>query len=329
MRVLYIGSGAVNLTLAGWMHSSTSQTSFLVSNPQHELIRTQAFQCQLPGDRNFRVYRCKAVHSLEGMKTPDLIIFGVKSHLLHQLIDQVKTAFGTDVTVASVLNGVKHVELLREAFAKCVFLTIGHNAYRTSDLAAVAMGGSVVVSSFGAEKEADQLHAILKRKISTDRTLDPMAVAHCKLIMNLNNALLTLVQFHHHRERDLPVLQQLVSNMIWEGVRVIRKHGVKEVSIPGAPSWLLVFLSRIMPQFIALPIFKKRMAKYPITSMAQDLEGGARKTEVEDINGYFLELADGYGVDVPYNRAIYSCFKEWVESGMEKDHTPSDVLGLV
>lgn len=47
MRVLYVGSGAVNLCLAGWMHSGTGQSTFLVRTPDNELIRTQAFQCRL------------------------------------------------------------------------------------------------------------------------------------------------------------------------------------------------------------------------------------------------------------------------------------------
>jgi len=318
MTILYVGSGAVNLALAGWMHSGTRQTLFLVRSANHELIRTKTFQCRLPGDVNTRVYTCAAYSSLEGVEKPDLVIFGVKSYALDGVVQQVLTAFGPDIPVLSVLNGVRHVELLTEKFKTPNFCTIGFNAYRTSPIVSIATDGVVVLSSAMNKTPIMQfLHSTLKKKISVVLANNPMDVAHCKLIVNLGNALLTLVAFHDNRRYQLVELQKLTAVLIWEGVQVMKKSGVKEARISGIPTWFVFWLNKMLPSFITVPVFERKMRLWSINSMAQDLKNGSATTELEDINGYFLKLAERVGVQVPVNKAIYTIFKEWKENGSQ------------
>ncbi|MBL4586706.1 MAG: hypothetical protein JKX84_06590 [Flavobacteriales bacterium] len=306
----------MNLALAGWMHSGTRQTSFLVRSADHELIRTQAFQCRLPGDKHTRVYTCKAFASLDGIEKPDLVVFGVKSYALDGVVQQVLDAFGSDIPVMSVLNGMYHVELLTKKFKTAIFCTIGFNAYRTSPIISIAAGGTIALSSAKNDGAIVQyLYKTLKKKISVTLTDSPMDVAHCKLVINLGNALLTLVAFHDNRRRQLPELQKLTANLLWEGVRVMKKNGVKEVRISGMPPWILLWLSKVLPSFITLPIFEKKMRSTVINSMAQDLKNGVATTELEDINGYFLQLAEKVGIDIPVNKAVYGIFKQWQKDG--------------
>jgi len=70
VKVLYVGSGAVNMCLAGWMHAGLRSTSFLVRTADNELVQSQSFKCRLPGNKNERVYPCKAFATLEGQEGP-------------------------------------------------------------------------------------------------------------------------------------------------------------------------------------------------------------------------------------------------------------------
>jgi hypothetical protein len=94
------------------------------------------------------------------------------------------------------------------------------------------------------------------------------------------------------------------------------------------PPWLLIRLSKWLPKSIILPIFEKKLKANSINSMAQDLEAGAANTELEDINGYFLNMADSAGVEVPYNRALFTIFKEWKENG-DQPLKPSELLSRI
>lgn len=329
MNVLYIGSGAVNLCLAGWMHSGTTQTSFLVRTPDNELIRTQAFQCRLPGDKNTRVYKCRAFASLEGVERPDLVVFGVKSYSLDAAVEKVIAAFGTDIPVMSVLNGVRHVEVLESKFKTAMFATIAFNAYRTSQIVAVAEGGTVALSSKNLkDPKVQAVHNILKRKISVTVVNRPIDAARCKLVINLGNALLTIVAYHKNRGRQMDVLQKISAQLLWEGVQTIKKAGTKEVRIPGMPPWILLRLGTMLPKSIILPIFEKKLRSTKINSMAQDVEAGQAQTELEDINGYLIDLADKVGSEIPYNRALYHIFKQWVADGAQP-LTPSELLSRI
>lgn len=300
------------------MHSGTISTTFLVRVADNELMRAKGFQCRLPGDKNARVYRSTAIASLENAERPDLVVIGVKSYSLTEVLDKLEAAFGKDIPVMSVLNGVRHVEEISRKFDNAIFATIAFNAFRISEISAEAVGGSIALSTTSADKTTmNEVHEILKRKISVTMADNPYDAAHCKLVMNLGNALLSMVGFHNHRNRELDVLQKITATVLWEGVQVIRKNGTKEVRISGMPTWPLIWMSKKLPTFIVLPIFEKKMQASSINSMAQDLQKGSDHTEVEDINGYLVQLADKLGVEIPYNRALYELFKQWVRSGAQ------------
>ena len=330
LRVLYVGSGAVNLCLAGWMHSGTSITQFLVRTPENELIRTQAFQCRLPGDKNKRVYKCQAFASLDRVERPDLIVIGVKNYSLTTALGAIESAFGNEVPVMSVLNGVEHVDLISARFKDAIFATIAFNAFRNSQIDAVAVGGTVGLSASDPNsKGLEAVHKILKRKISVSLVKNPRDAAMCKLVINLGNALLTIVGFHNNRNQQLDILQKLTAEILNEGIDVLKKAEVNEAKISGMPRWFLIRLSKILPQKIILPIFEKKLKANSINSMAQDVAAGANQTELEDINGYFVKLADELGVEVPYNKALYHLFKKWLSEGNQEPVKPSKLLSAI
>jgi 2-dehydropantoate 2-reductase len=275
------------------------------------------------------VYKCEVFASLDGVERPDLVVIGVKSYSLDQVMDTISDHFGNDIPVMSVLNGVRHIDVISSRFPNAIFATIAFNAYRASQIAAVAVGGTAGLSAFDPKNKAmEKVRYILKRKISVGIAKNPNDAAHCKLVINLGNALLTIVGFHENRRRELGIVQQLMAEIHWEGVRAIRKAGIKEARVPGMPPWILLWASKTLPQFIILPIFEKKMRANSINSMAQDLESGSDTTELEDINGYLISLADKVGVEAPYNKALYGIFKEWVK-GDRQPLKPSELVSRI
>lgn len=312
------------------MHSGTTHTQFLVRTPQNDLLRTQAFQCRLPGDKNKRVYKCEAYASLEGVQRPDLVVIGVKNYSLTEALDKVEEAFGKDISIMSVLNGVEHVDEISSRFNDAIFATIAFNAFRNSEIEAEAVGGAVGLSASNPDSEAlVEVNKILKRKIRVTLVSNPKDAALCKLVINLGNALLTIVGFHNNRSQELDVLQKLTAEILNEGVDVLKMAGVKEAKISAMPRWLLIRLSKMLPQKIILPIFEKKLKANSINSMAQDVSAGSIQTELEDINGYFIRLAKEVGVEVPYNKALYVLFKKWLEEGGQEPVKPSQLLSAI
>lgn len=327
--MLFVGSGAVNLCLAGWIHSGTSLMQFLVRRPDNPLIASGSFQCLLPGNPNKRLYQCEAFATLEGVSKPDLIVVGVKNYSLQNLLGKIEGAFGKDVPILSVLNGVSHVQMISERFSDALFATIVFNAYRTSPTEAIAVGNSIGLSAANSSSPMlGRLQRVLEKKATITMVNNPLDAAHCKLIINLGNALLTIVAFHENRTRELNILQKITAELMNEGVDVLKQVGVKEAKISGMPPWFLIRLTKLLPQWVILPIFEKKLKANSINSMAQDVSAGSDQTELEYLNGYLLQLADKMGLEVPYNRALYNIFKDWITNG-DQPLTPSELLSNI
>lgn len=76
----------------------------------------------------------------------------------------------------------------------------------------------------------------MKGKVEVIQHSDPFDVACNKMIINLGNALMSLVGFHDKIYCDIKELQHLSAHLFWEGVLVMKANGVKEVDMPGLPA---------------------------------------------------------------------------------------------
>ncbi|MCF8257328.1 MAG: hypothetical protein K9J06_07230 [Flavobacteriales bacterium] len=324
-HILFYGSGAVNLSLIGWLDRKDLRITVLAREGSATAIGSHGVRVECRG--LVSVARPKVVTSLSDADRPDLIVIGVKAYSLDEVVSDILANYDREMPVLSVLNGIRHVDYLSSKFTNAFFATICFNAYRTEPWAAVAMsrGPLVFTWSRAADKRIRRAtFDLLKGRVEAMQGSDAQDVAYNKLIVNLANALMTMVGFHDHRDRDIAQLQHIASRVMWEGVKVLKANGVKEQRIPGLPTWRMLWMGRYMPQFITVPIFRKKMAASAINSMAQDVERGCQ-TELEEINGRFLSLADRSSVPVPYNRAVYQIFKEWVASAAGP-LSPAEVL---
>ena len=99
--------------------------------------------------------------------------------------------------------------------------------------------------------------------------------------------------------------------MMLEGINILKAEGIVEERIKGLPSWTLLKASAVLPQLITAPLFRKNLKKMGMSSMAQDIfKRNASDTELDDINGYMLSLADKHRMTAPYNHAVYRLCKE-------------------
>lgn len=259
-----------------------------------------------------------ASNKLDDLNTPDLIVIGVKGYSLEAVANQLLEKFGGAIPVLSVLNGVDHVHLLTRKFDEALFATIGFNAFRLTPTESETAGDLITLSGSKAHSHMLQnLHSMLKHNTAISVADNPVDVASCKLIINLGNALLTLVAYHKNRDRQLKELQWLAANLMWEGVLVMQANGIKEVTVPALPPWWLLRLSKMLPAFIVVPIFKRKLRNTKINSMAQDIENESPSTEIEELNGYLLTLAENVGVHTPVNTVVYNRFKEWVKGNRQ------------
>jgi 2-dehydropantoate 2-reductase len=164
----------------------------------------------------------------------------------------------------------------------------------------------------------------VKTEIS-ERFLD---VAHTKLVLNLTNSFSTLIGFHFY---DIPasrmgLIGKLFTRQLLEGVKVVKAAGYKEGKINGNFRWWMLSVLSKLPQFIGKGLFSAYSNNFFASSMAQDIiQRKSNVSELEYLNGYLLELAWKYGVEVPVNRVVYELCRE---AFSKPEFTPVDAADI-
>jgi ketopantoate reductase len=233
----------------------------------------------------------------------------------------VREQLGDRPIVVSMANGIDNQRILPKFFSKVIYCVVSYNARRE---APVVVGyqrkGPLLIgtldNSLGDELRLVQ--SILARGAQTlivDRLADTV---HTKIVFNLTNALDALVGRGARPLSSLATYQKLLSQTLWEGVRVIRAAGFREYRVPGIPRFALLHLLAVVPGFLTRPLFKREIRAMRMSSMTQDVMlRGAHDTELESITGYIVRLAAEHGVPAPYNSAIYRLGREKFHPGFE------------
>jgi len=135
--------------------------------------------------------------------------------------------------------------------------------------------------------------------------------AHSKMILNLTNSITTITGHGFNKISDQSIFQKLFTNLLYEGVEIVKAMGHKECKIGGMPPWRKIWMGAKLPQLLTRGMFNKNTKKMVISSMAQDIiQRGGHDSELETINGYFVKMAGKYNLKAPYNRTIYDLCRE-------------------
>ncbi len=146
-------------------------------------------------------------------------------------------------------------------------------------------------------EEMKEIAAVFNRGVETVVVDHIQDAVHSKIIINLTNSLTTLIGHGFKPIEDMSLFQKLLSNILYEGVKIVKAAGYSECKIGGMPPWALIKLSATLPQWLTRPLFKKNAKKMVMSSMAQDIiQRGGHDSELDGINGYIVSLAEKHGV---------------------------------
>jgi 2-dehydropantoate 2-reductase len=322
-KVLFIGPGAIGASVAAWVAESYGPIWIMGHGASHAALReagitTYDFAAPEATRRTVRIATVDAPGDVAGA---DIVVLAVKNYGLEAVARQVREQLGDRPIVVSMANGIDNQRILPKFFSKVIYCVVSYNARRE---APVVVGyqrkGPLLIgtldNSLGDELRLVQ--SILARGAQTlivDRLADTV---HTKIVFNLTNALDALVGRGARPLSSLATYQKLLSQTLWEGVRVIRAAGFREYRVPGIPRFALLHLLAVVPGFLTRPLFKREIRAMRMSSMTQDVMlRGAHDTELESITGYIVRLAVEHGVLAPYNSAIYRLGREKFHPGFE------------
>lgn len=320
--ILLVGAGAVGATIAAWL--APKHDNFYVYDREDTVKNINDYgistykQHQQQKMVNTSV---KAIDNFADCPTPDIILLCVKNYSLDGLSQAIVGAFGEttlkNTLVVGLQNGVKNQQILPKYFNSVVYGIISYNAWlddsKAKGWAKRTVAGFQAKGPFIFGTPDNSNHAAVKQVTDAfNRGVEAIASRHfqdaalSKMIINLTNSFTTLSGLGYRKIDNPPLFQKILSRLTYEGVNIVKAAGFKECKVGDIPSWLLIRASALLPQFLTRKLFAKNVKKMVLSSMAQDIIKNERTdNELHDINGYLLRLADEFGVDAPYNKAMY------------------------
>lgn len=318
--ILLIGAGAIGSAVAAWL-APQHEHFYVFDKPETIDIISQNgvsayLQHHQDEPQNIKV---KTLTQLEQCPVPDIILLCVKNYSLAGLSQTLLEAFGKpalkNCIVVGLQNGIENQKILPQYFTNVVYGIVSFNAWLDSPgvVGYQSKGpfifGTADNSNHGKTRQVCELFNVAVPAQTSQHFQD---AALCKMVINLTNSFTTLSGLGYIPIDNMALFQKILSNLTYEGVKIVKAAGHKECKIGDTPGWLLIKASALLPQFLTRALFKRNVKKMVLSSMAQDvIQNAGTKTELQDINGYLLALADKYQVDAPYNRAIYQLCQEF------------------
>ena len=323
LKIVVVGAGAIGGSVGAWL-SERHDNVWLHDLPAVNLrLRRQGLTVYLQGHRaEAPAVPVRVLDDLAGAADADVLVLAVKTYGLDALAARVRERLGDRALVVGLQNGLANQQILPRYFSRVIYGVISYNAWLDPDGAiGYQKKGPLHLGTRHNELPAElaEVTRLFDQGVPTHATDRIADAAHCKLVVNLTNSLTTLVGLNFRPISDEALFQRLLTRQLYEGVRVLKAAGVREVRLGGMPPWALMIAGATLPRALTRGLFRRNVKKMVVSSMAQDvLTRHAADTELETINGYLVGLARRHGVATPVNDAILAmCRREFARGSFQ------------
>lgn len=315
MKVGVFGAGAIGGYVGGRLAASGDVQVCLVGRPGvQEIVRRGLVLSDQSGERVV-VPPERFIFSLDPVALAgcDYVLVTVKCGATEEAGRTLAGVLGPETVTVSFQNGIHNADKLRAAMpgARVLGGMVPFNIQLTADgRFHRGTSGPLVVEAKDDGVEKVLVAALAAAKIPTHAHADIRGVLYGKLLFNLNNATNALAGIPLRDQLLNPEYRKILALVIAEGRAVLRAAKIRTVSgIRMSPALAVRALK--LPTWLFLRVASAMLAldKEARSSMYDDLDR-RRKTEVDELNGEIVRLAEKTGTPAPVNAAIVRLVKE-------------------
>jgi 2-dehydropantoate 2-reductase len=290
-----MGAGSIGCWLGGSLAAAGAEVVLVGRHPVTELTLED-----LTGATKRAAVRYET--KPDALAGCDVILCCVKSAQTAEVAE----VMPRDAVVVSMQNGLRNAEILKAKLPNALGGIVGFNVVsKGNGVFRRATTGPLVIED----------HPLVRGLPLDDLELakDIRAKQWSKLIMNLNNAVSALTDRPTPDLLFKPEYRRILRAIMAEAIDVLQRTKTKMARVGPLPA-------RLFPRILALPTPVLRVvaaAQLKVdpearSSMWEDLSRG-RLTEVDDLNGEIVRLAEAHQLEAPLNRRVCEIVHE-VES---------------
>ena len=323
MKAAIIGLGAIGSTVASWLYTNYREVWLVARGETKEELRKNGLTSYRFNDpENTRLHsEVKLLENLDELADMDLIIIAVKNYSLENVANTIKEHIKEkEPIIISIANGTRNQEILPQYFKHIVYTIIVNNACKPEPNIVGYKSKGPLIFGVNVSNNLEALGKVVEYfepVVSVEVVKELQDAIHSKMVVNLVNSINTLIGLNvslHIDElsnEEMRILHEIVGKTMYEGVFVLKADGFDYLKLGDMPSHLELWANAKLPWFLVKGRFlEKLQSNLEISSMTSDvLVNRKNMSELDDINGYFVEKGEQYNLDIPYNAKIYSVCK--------------------
>ncbi len=315
-EVIIYGAGSIGSTIGGWITQSYA-SAYLVGRGEHaNIMRQHGLTLYGTTSQKPETIRVNLIDDLAEASDAKVVILTVKNYDVEEAAKNISSTLGDEATIVALQNGVENQHVLPKYFSKVIYGVVGYTAeVEKPGVAKYQSRGPVYLGTVddGPKRALEEICRTFNLSFEAEVTPRLQDTAHCKIVLNLTNALFTLAGLNYRKISSYTKLATMTSTLLNEGIDIIRAAGYKEYPMKNYPSWRTIRMLLKLPSFERALGFRRTVGHATrglLNSMGQDvLLKRKKETELEYLNGYIIRLADSVGVKAPHNRALYNLCK--------------------
>lgn len=302
------GAGSIGCYVGGCLALADRKVTLLARPQIATAIRESGLQItDFEGrDRSLRTAQIDVTDDpATAFAKADVILVTVKSGATAEMADLIDQHAWENAAVVSLQNGVGNVKILRAG--------VGHRRVLPGMVPFNIVQFEGTPLRFHRASEGDVLigegvtglaELLSVEGCAVKTHADMKAVSWGKLLLNLNNALVALSGLPLAAQLSDRRWRRILAAQIAEALAVMKAAGIRPASVAGAPPSLLPAILRL-PDWIYRRLARRMLEIDPQarSSMWDDLQRG-RSTEIDELQGAIVALAQGTGVATPLSNRI-------------------------
>jgi len=338
MRFVIHGAGAIGSLIGGSLAESDAEV-VLISRYAHTAAINRRGLLIKSRDGERVVKNLSAVSHPHAIapRAGDVVVLTVKSSQTAASVQSLREVFPEDTPVICMQNGVRNEEMAAGRFLRvyggmlgisATFLEPGAVAHTRGDL--VSIGNYPL----GCDDTGLQIAAQFEKagfRTTTHESI--MAVKWSKLILNLNNATLAIIDKHLQLGLVTPAICKFIADVQEEGLRMLEVAGIS-LEDPNNPFDLKKHQAELR-SVVEDPkkIYEHanspmELRTYPSTWM--DLKQKRGETEAGYFNGEIILLGEKYRIPTPYNSTLYTIVETMAAKGAQPGlYTLEELVSLI
>lgn len=295
-KIYVLGAGAVGCYFGGMLARAQYDVTFIARPERAQALNESGLEMDCKAFHE--TIAVKASADLSVLSDADLVLLSVKSLDTERTLAQVQSILPSKAVILSLQNGVANIEIASKMVANPIYAAvvyvaagmIGQRTMKHHGRGELLIGNPSQTNSLDdqclrkicALFEGADVPCSIPPQIKRDMWL--------KFLVNCSfNAISGIGQIPYGEMVKSPGVVKLIEEITKEFLAIA---ALEDVNIT-------------MCEALAINASIATTMATQVSSTAQDLARG-KKTEIDFLNGYIVELGERYGIPTPYNESVHA-----------------------